>query len=256
MTLSNPYFKKNSTLESTLLKGLVTESIKVQGYDFYYLPRLIQREDLVFGEDVLSKFGYAVSIEMYLEKTNGWGPEENLLSKFGLQMQNQVVLVMSRDSWETSILTYTDKATMTTGGIRPQEGDLVYEPFSKSLFEIKYVTPTNSDFFQFSEKYQYRLTCELFHYASEEFATGVQAIDVFNINSFNILNNQILFENGDKFIIEEECDSTLIMDGNEDLPFTLTNGDISTNYERNYGVDFTPEANSAKFNSLNPFGDL
>lgn len=244
-SLVNPFFKKNTTLDQNLLDTLITESIRVQGQTYYYLPREIQQEDLILGEDIVSKFGFALEIEMYQESSSGWTPEENILSKFGLQMQNQINFVLSRQSWETQIQTYPGIATMKTEGYRPQEGDLIYEPVSKSLLEIKYVANTNSDFFQFGKVYQYKLTCEFFQYSSEKIVTGNADIDAFNVNSFDLFNYNLLTEGGDALLLDEGC-GYILLDGNVDVP---------TEYTRSFGTDYTTDSLVNKFDVNNPFGE-
>jgi len=59
---------------------------------------------------------------------------------------------------------------------RPREGDLVYFPLSKSLFEINFVEHENP-FYQLGKLYSFRLTCELFSYDQENVSTGTTDID-------------------------------------------------------------------------------
>lgn len=59
---------------------------------------------------------------------------------------------------------------------RPKEGDLIYFPLSKSLFEINFVEHENP-FYQVGKLYTYALSCELFTYSQEEINTGYSDID-------------------------------------------------------------------------------
>ena len=56
------------------------------------------------------------------------------------------------------------------------EGDLIWYPFTKALFEIKFVD-TKEVFFQFGKLYTYKLECELFKYSHESLDTGISDID-------------------------------------------------------------------------------
>ena len=240
----NPYFKKNDPLEQNLIESLIIESIQVLGQKYYYLSSTIQREDLILGEDIISKFRFALEIEMYQEYQQGWDNNNNILSKFGLQIQNEINFILSKSAWDAEIESYADMSTMKTGGIRPQEGDLIYEPVTKSLLEIKFVKDTNSDFFQLGRVYQYQLQCEFFSYESEDIDTGITDIDSFNINTFDLLVNQILSETGDS-LIQESCGSLLL-----DIVNTPTTMD------RKYGSDFSDESVEIGFDVTNPFGEL
>jgi hypothetical protein len=50
---------------------------------------------------------------------------------------------------------------------------------TKGLFEINFVQH-QEPFYQLGQLYVYRLTVELFRYASEKLETGIEAIDSFN----------------------------------------------------------------------------
>jgi hypothetical protein len=64
-----------------------------------------------------------------------------------------------------------------TGQERPLEGDLVFFPLSKTLFEINFVEHENP-FYQLGKLYTYRLSCEIFTYdAGQELDTGIADVD-------------------------------------------------------------------------------
>jgi hypothetical protein len=54
--------------------------------------------------------------------------------------------------------------------IRPREGDLIYFPLSKSLFEINFVEHENP-FYPLGRLYSYFITAELFTYSYEKINT-------------------------------------------------------------------------------------
>ena len=60
---------------------------------------------------------------------------------------------------------------------KPREGDLIYFPMSKGIFEIKFVEHQNP-FYQLGKLYTYRLSCELFVYSQEDIDTGYSGVDV------------------------------------------------------------------------------
>ena len=56
----NHYFQGGdgigNTAEKRLHENLIIEGLKIYGHDVYYLPRTLVNQDLVLGEDILSKF--------------------------------------------------------------------------------------------------------------------------------------------------------------------------------------------------------
>ena len=117
------------------------------------------------GEDVLSKFSTVYEIEMYLKSTEGFGGEGDLVSKFGLDVRDEVIFTVHRDRFE-----------LATDMSKPLEGDLIYLPINKGLFEIKFVEH-EQPFYQSGKNYSFDITCELFQYAEEQLDTGVSEID-------------------------------------------------------------------------------
>ena len=163
---TNSYFARQNS-ERNVMEDLTIESIKIHGVDMVYIPRTLVNEDTLFGEDTLSKFTEGNVIEMYVDSVDGFEGEGDFISKFGLQIKDSVSLVVSRKRFE-SVLGH-----VTT---RPKEGDLIYFPLSKGLFEIKFVEHENP-FYQLGKLYTYKLSCELFTYSQEEIDTGFSDVD-------------------------------------------------------------------------------
>ena len=167
---TNLYFNNvTSNTEQDLINDLTSEVIQIHGMDVFYIPRVIVKEDLLLGEDVLSKFGgtgKVYEIEMYLKGTEGFGGEGDLVSKFGLDVRDEVIFTVHKDRFELA----TDMA-------KPLEGDLVFLPnINKGLFEIKFVEH-EQPFYQAGKNYSFDITCELFQYSEEQLDTGIAAID-------------------------------------------------------------------------------
>ena len=169
----NPHFKPTSG-ENNLIDELTIESIQIYGHDMVYIPRVTVDRDNLFGEDILSKFTEANTIEMYIDTVDGFQGEGDFISKFGLEIRDSIDLVVSKKRFE-EVLGHDENIT------RPREGDLIYFPFSKGLFEIKFVEHENP-FYQLGRLYVYKLSCELFVYSQEEIDTGYDAIDVLEDN--------------------------------------------------------------------------
>ena len=169
----NTYFSLGTTLERRLYEDITIEALKIYGHDVYYIPRTIVNTDAIFNEDALSKFGEAFQIEMYLENTDGFEGDGDLLSKFGVEIRDQMTLVLSTRRWEQLVGRFQPIAEG-----RPQEGDLIYFPLVNGLFEIRFVED-DTPFYQLQGLPTFKLTCELFEYGDEALDTGVEAIDSF-----------------------------------------------------------------------------
>jgi len=164
----NPYFNRAS-VDQQLVQDLVTEAIKINGHNFLYLPRTLVNEDILFGEDTISKFQDAIKIEMYIESVDGYEGEGDIISKLGFEIRDSIDLVVSKAR-------FTEELAFNSDVNFPREGDLVHWPLTNSLFEIKFVEHENP-FYQLGNLYTYKLSCELFRYSHEDFETGDTRVD-------------------------------------------------------------------------------
>lgn len=163
----NPYIRVNNKTylpEQNLMEDLTVEAIKMYGNEMYYIPRnLVQKDDL-FGESKYSRFTTFKMIEMYMDTTTAFEGGDTF-TKFGFEIRDSVKFTVSKKRFKRE-----------TGMARPLEGDLLYLPLSKGLFEVKFVEHENP-FYALGKLYSYQLTCELFQYSEEEFNTGVPELD-------------------------------------------------------------------------------
>ena len=127
------YFSTGAKSEAELYENLVIEGLSIYGHDVYYIPRTMASRDLILNEDIESKFSDAYIIEMYLENVDGFDGDGTLFTKFGLQIRDQATFVVSRRRWEKVVGIYNNEIV----GDRPNEGDLIYLPLTRSFFEIK-----------------------------------------------------------------------------------------------------------------------
>ena len=203
---TSPYFNNYGSLpEQRLIEDLIVESIQIQGFDSYYLPNNNdQARDLLYGEDPIRKFASAFPLEMYLSNSGDYLGEKEFFSKFGLEIKNQVSVIMSKRSFNQRTPSFLT---------RPREGDLVYIPFlngTGELYEIKFVNQTK-DFFMLGRKfpYFYELEMEKFKYSQEILNTGVPDIDTIaadnaysiplnmSTGTGNYVNAEIVFQSTD-----------------------------------------------------------
>ena len=91
---TNVFFNHAVSTEQQLYEDLVVESLRLYGHEVFYLPREVVEEDTILNEDVQSKYGDAYSVEMYIENTDGFEGEGDLMSKFGIQVRDQATFVI------------------------------------------------------------------------------------------------------------------------------------------------------------------
>jgi hypothetical protein len=186
---TNPYYNSYNAkyTDQRLIEDLLVESIKLMGFDAFYLPNNNdEARDLLYGEDPVKKFSTAFPLEMYLSNALNYNGEREFFSKFGLEIRNQVSVILSKRSFAQRI----PQNTFT----RPREGDLIYIPFANGtgeLYEIKF-TNQNKDMMMLGRQvpFFYELELEKFKYSQEEITTGIPVIDEAATNSaYNITLN-------------------------------------------------------------------
>ena len=171
---TNVYFTHGTKNEQYLIEDLIIESLKIYGNEFMYIPRTLVSKDEILGEDRLSKFTSSFPIEMYFENVDSLDGQGAFIQKFGLMMEQSATLVVARRRWDQLVGRYGQTIIPT----RPCEGDLIYFPLTKGLFEIKFVKHQDP-FYQLGKLYVFKLQVELFQYASEKIDTGISEIDAF-----------------------------------------------------------------------------
>lgn len=171
---TNVYFTQGTKNEQYLVEDLIIESLKIYGQEFFYIPRTLVSKDEILGEDRLSEFKSSFPIEMYFENVDSFAGQGQFIQKFGLMVEQSATLVVARRRWDQLVGRYGQTIIPT----RPCEGDLIYFPLSKGLFEVKFVTHQDP-FYQLGKLYVYKLQVELFQYASERIDTGIAEVDAF-----------------------------------------------------------------------------
>ena len=243
------YLHASKLNEQKLFDSLNRESIQLQGSEYWYLPRDMQIEDLILGEDVISSFGLAIPIEMYLSNPMGFDGDKEMFSKFGLELRNSYKLCVNVNRWMQEVKSQFDAYGANgesnfpiVNYIRPREGDLVYDPMTKYLMEITFVDH-DVDFYALGKNYQYYLTCEPFQFQNEIIETGVPEIDIFaQLSTDEVQLDHIILENG-SYILDEDLSGNIMLESAPTPPVTF----------RPYGTDFTPDATTLRATTVNPF---
>jgi len=256
--------------EQSLYSDLVAEAIQIHGHDVFYMDRTLVAEDTILGEDTLSVFRDASKIEMYMENADGgFAGEKELMDQFGLQNLSEATFVVNKlrfqeltkqitiesgtDSTEggsillesgtlATIATdlegsdfYILSETSATDSDRPYEGDAIYHPILKKMFQVNFVDH-DEPFFQLDNNPVYKLRCRLFDYSSEELATGIDDIDAiealsvassdfqFTLESDTASVNAVQLESEDGRIIHENETDLLV--AHEDSVMTTSSGSL------------------------------
>ena len=273
---TNVYFDTGTKPEQTLYEDLMIEQLKIYGQDVFYIPRTLVKEDELFGEDTLSKFGDAYLIEMYFENVEGYEGEKEIMSKFGLQMNEDVTFVVARRRFE-QLVSHDSNLIVKT---RPNEGDLVYFPKVKKIFEITFVDH-DDPFYQVHNVPAFKLKCKTFEYSSEDLDTGITEIDaietansldqlVYQItmeqSSTTTYNEGLELEDGTGNIEQEDSTDNLIGENEtggdqivlETGDYIIQEGYVVDTIDENAMNDFfeTQDDNIIDFTESNPFGDI
>ncbi len=163
----------------------------------YFVPRNPNSIDKIYGEDPTRSYTTAIPVEMYIKNIEGFAGEGDFLSKFNIQIRDQVTFSIARRVFEQEVGTYE-------GSIRPNEGDLIYLPLNRKLFEIKFVEH-EAIFYQLGSLQLYDLKCELFEYNNEFIQTGIDNVDALmkNYSISQEVSAGIFTENG-LYLLDEE----------------------------------------------------
>lgn len=181
MPITSPFFNNyKNRQEQLLIEDLITEAIKLKGFECYYIPNdNTIANDLLYGDSPLKKFENAYVIPALLVNATDPGMNNEFFSKFGLEIKNNVRIAVPRRDFAKNVPQNTHK--------RPKEGDLIYIFFlsgNGELYEIKYVNDTIDNFMLGRERpYSWELELELFKYSHEEMDTGIESIDEVEDNS-------------------------------------------------------------------------
>ena len=274
-----------SSQEQKFIENLVVESIEIYGQDIYYVPRTIVNKDSVFEEDSDGKFESAKAIRAYVNNVEGWEGQGELLSKFGVRIEDKTTFIFSRDKFKEHV----DDSTVLNVEGRPNEGDLIWFPTTKHLFQIMFVE-AEKPFYQLGKGYVWECQCELFEYSDEEIDTGITDLDNIETAFANAITVGLVAGGSGTFTAGETVTGgtsnvtaevksfdaatrTLIVinrSGTFSVPETITGGTSSaswttatyntinnTNSEYDQNNDFeTADNDIIDFTETNPFGTV
>lgn len=231
-----PYFQQYTyEPQQTVIEDLIEQSIASRGLVVYYMPRTVVDRDIEFGDDILSEFKDAIEIEALPRDVDQWGGQGDTLTKWGINIPDQMTLTVSRrkwESWSKPVLRTTEGGTILleecapwtgdkSGCVwledanvdaaslgrmpkdRPLEGDFIYIPVFRKLFKVTFVEHERL-FYEFGKLMTYDLKVELADYNSEKITTGVTELDHIEAAfSLDQLDDHVLLENGGALLLEE-----------------------------------------------------
>lgn len=240
MCPTNVFFNNfQASQEQLLIEDLVIESIKIYGHDVYYCPRTLVNKDEIYGEDTISSYNTQYMVEMYIKNVMGFQGEGDFMSKFNLQIRDQMTLTIARR-------TFFDEIANVESLDRPQEGDLIYFPLNKKIFIVKFVEH-EAIFYQLGALQTYDLVCELWEYSNEVLNTGIEDIDKLQKQySFDMAAYAIKTE--DSYVIKDEDGYDLIQ---EQYDFATQVGD---SLEDNEEIESEAD-NILDFSERDPFSE-
>ena len=251
---TNVYFDTGTTSEQRLYEDLIIEQLKIYGQDVYYLPRKIANKDTIFGEDPASSFEDSYMIEMYVDNTDGYMGEQEIIKKFGLELRDDITFTVSKLRWDMLISNNSDLQTT----LRPNEGDIVYFPTTKAFFEIQFVEH-EAPFYQQSALPVYKLSCTKWEYASERIDTGISAIDSVETSlSTDTMQFQFSLENETGSFVLESSIGAIDYLINEDFTMaTQQPSDQGQAFETQAGTNTASTSDDIlDFSERNPFGEV
>jgi len=245
---TNLYFNNyGHQQQQWLIEDLIIESIKIYGMEVYYIPRTLVSEDTIWGEDTISTFDEAIPLEMYIKNVDGFEGEGDFLSKFGLEIRDEMTLTVAKRRYEEEITSHTHAGQDTVShdqANRPIEGDLIYFPLNGKLYEIKFVEH-EAIFYQMGSLQTYDLRCELFEYSHQELNTGITDIDAIETAySGDMSAYQVLMEDGNRLLLEDG--NTIVQES-----YRIEDTDNSANNE----LFQTSSVSFIDFSEGNPFSE-
>tara|TARA_S200002703_G_scaffold2466_2_gene3846 strand:+ start:20690 stop:21418 length:729 start_codon:yes stop_codon:yes gene_type:complete len=234
----NAFFNQYTTsTEQNLLEDLIIESIQIYGFDVDYLPRISLETDSLYTQYTSSAFIDAIPVEMYVKNVLGFGGEGDFVSRFGLEIRDQVTFTIAKKRFNNEIANASFVSTYSSANVeisngyytdesmsisRPREGDVLYFPLANTFFEIKFVEHEEV-FYPLGKLQTFDLRCETMEYGGQIFATGNSTLDGYmsglslGVESGNTSSGANNVAGAINFDIQREFDQ--IVDFTENDPF-------------------------------------
>jgi hypothetical protein len=193
--------------------------------------------DNILNEDAISEYNFSYQIEMYIKNVEGFEGEGDFLSKFNIQIRDEITFTVANKVYNETIGDFEDRP-------RPYEGDLIFMPLTNKIYVVKFVEH-EPVFYQMGSLQMYDLRCELFEYSNEKLNTGLKVID--DIQK----NYSLAFDSDDG--IQKDADGNIEINPDTGRPYGIT-GDVDDPYADN--SDFETSAdNFIDWSERDPFSE-
>jgi hypothetical protein len=207
----NPYMNWANQNTQTFARLMVSEAVQARGTEMFYIRRESVNYDTLFGEDLQAKFEKAYRVAMYIQNFESYEGQQSFFSKFGMQVNDELTCIISPELFRVQC-----------DGERAKEGDLIYFPTNKALFEIIWVEP-NAAFFQVGQESQYRITAQKFIYSGEKLNPSFDAKDFLFDGELDPIKN--LDGRLDTAVVEFDEDDDITNEGDSFIDeFEVANG--------------------------------
>lgn len=217
-------------MEQRLLEELVMESIKIYGQDIYYLPMVVVDKDTLYGEVPLARYNNAYPVEMYIKNVDGFGGDGTFLSKFNIEIRDEI-------EFSISSRIFAEEVGVAEDLFRPREGDLLWFPMVERMFKISFVNQ-RPVFHQLGTIAFVDLKCQMFEYSNEIFNTGIYEIDQISEDfSMTAGGNGVLLESGEELV--DENGYTILTEAATTTSTKINSDNAIIQTEGNEFIDFT-----------------
>jgi hypothetical protein len=207
---TNSYFSPYNTFnEQQLIDDLVIESIKMYGIDVTYITGEFNNIDTVLNEDDSPLYDKTYGFEVYIKNVDGFEGEGDFLSRFGLQIRDQITFSVAIRTFER----YVTREDQTK--LRPRENDIIQLPLNRKMYRITYVEH-ESVFYQSGKLQVYDVKCELTGYPDiDDYFDDIDTSSEFVSTLTNLANTDPIAQN-----LEFEQIADDILDFSEMDPFS------------------------------------
>lgn len=187
-------------------------------------------KDTLYGEVPLARYNNAYPVEMYIKNVDGFGGDGTFLSKFNIEIRDEI-------EFSISSRIFAEEVGVAEDLFRPREGDLLWFPMVERMFKISFVNQ-RPVFHQLGTIAFVDLKCQMFEYSNEIFNTGIYEIDQISEDfSMTAGGNGVLLESGEELV--DENGYTILTEAATTTSTKINSDNAIIQTEGNEFIDFT-----------------
>lgn len=225
-TIFKPLYSGTTGMRE-IIHSMTAESVNHWGREMKYITRANAKYDYLFGEDSGGTFDGHYVLNFYIDGANSYG-DTDMMSKFGIEVRDEALMTVAGKYFRDE-----------TGMKYPYEGDLIFDPLTRRVFEIKHVE-NEEIFYPLETLPQYVLKCELFKFSHERMRTGISEVDA--VASGHREDGSALTQQNNDEINDALNDLNAVMH-------------VVDNWDLGAGIDPDVDDTFVNWNSNNPFGE-